>query len=76
MSDLTLILIVLAIALAVLGAIRFDLFGLILQEFRRPPLDARPPETVQRVHASLKEGRGGDQHAADKPAIHRSGKRH
>lgn len=76
MSDLTLILIVLAIVLAVLGAIRFDLFGLILQEFRRTPLDARPPETVQRVHAPLKEGLGGDQHTADKPAIHRSGKRH
>ncbi|MBB4846060.1 hypothetical protein HNP55_004614 [Paucibacter oligotrophus] len=76
MPDLTLILIVLAIVLAVVGAIRFDLFGLILQEFRRPPPEAHPPEAVQRVHAPPQKGPGGDQHAADKPAFHRSGKRH
>lgn len=75
MSDLTLILIVLALVLAVLGAIRFDLFGLILQEFRRTPVDAQTPEQVQRVPPPHPEGIHGDHSHANKPPIHRSGGR-
>ncbi|MDC8786533.1 hypothetical protein [Roseateles koreensis] len=76
MTDLTLILIVLAAVLAVLGAIRFDLFGLILQEFRRTPPGAQPPEQVQRTHAPLKNGHAPEHTPVSKPPIHRSGHRH
>lgn len=74
------ILIVIALALALLGALRFDLFGLIWREWlklgaRKPELPPGPPPSHGPYHG--KEGAHG--HAdndSHKPAdFHRSGKR-
>lgn len=76
------LLLALAIALALIGALRFDLLGLIWREglkLARPSEPAPPEPTPASAHgpyvADSHERAAHGQQAAQRPAFHRSGRR-
>ena len=78
--DTSTVLIIVALAIAVLGAIRFDLFGLIWREWlkvgsKKPELPPGPPPSHGPYHGSSGT-HGHGENTTHKPAdFHRSGKR-
>ncbi len=80
MPELSTLLILAAVVIAVVGALRFDLFGLIWREWLK--LAAPKPEAPPRppgAHGPYHPSQGAQGHGATppaKPEIHRSGRRH
>lgn len=80
MPDNATLIILLLLALAIFGALRFDLFGLIWREWLKlgstqPELPPGPPPSHGPYHASS-GAHGHDDPASRKPVdVHRSGKR-
>ncbi|MDT9001598.1 hypothetical protein RQP53_20140 [Paucibacter sp. APW11] len=76
MSDLATVLLVLALALAVLGALRFDLVKLFFRGlFSQPPSDKGAPVWHEHGHGKGDATLHAKEQANHKPPFHRSGRR-
>ena len=75
---LTWTLLILAVALIVLGALRFDVLVARWRELLGRPAAGREPPPAGPLVEQLPENRGPQPHAAPprKPDFHRSGRRH
>lgn len=79
MSDLASVLLLLVLLLALLGALRYDTFGLIWREWLKLGRPAEPPsfdETgAHGPYVPASPRRPGHEQPGQKPAYHRSGRR-